>query len=440
VQSADGAWWTQVEGDVDVRQFGAVGDWNDARRTGKDNADAIQAAIDFVSFHGGGDIRVGGASYMVARPLVLRNLCNLVGMSDLQGGGGALIATGSHVFQMPPVGGFQAVCFSLRHVSIIGGVRGRTDLLSIPAGGSWGWSTIESCYICNLRHIDMIVTGVHVFNNNFQNACRIQIRGADALFSGNYANYDDELNMYSEKDVFFQITAAGAFDFSHNYITSFGGAGTGPRVLDIQNSHQVRVVGNQLDGGDQYNVSVTAGSDQVIVTDNRILKYKNNVPILVSNVTDVLISSNYIQSLGPNDGFIRFESKLGRIAVRDNLTNDRKDDSIHDFVDCPMDSDVALSGPGLLVMHCTQDNVVIPSAGFERTYSNLGFTGPLQHFYVDSRYVKKGRYVTFARLDPERRMVVIERSTETMLYDSASNPVNRFRLICYVDGQFVVEA
>jgi hypothetical protein len=438
VQSADGSWWTQVKDDVDVRQFGAIGDWDQVRHTGTDNTDAIQAAIDFVSFHGGGDIQVGGATYRINRPLVLRHQCGLIGPSDLEGGGGALIVTGNYVFEMPPVGGYTPVSFSLRRVAIVGGVRGATDFLAIPAGGSWGWSTIEGCYICNLRHIDMTVTGVHVLNNNFQNICRIQVRGADALLSGNYANYDDGVNLYSEEDAFFRITAASAIDFSHNYFTSFGSTGKAPRVLDIHNSRQIRVIDNQLDGGDQYNVSISDGAYQVIVTGNRILRYKRNIPILMSNVSDVVINENYIQSLAPNVGFIKFESKLKRLVVRDNLTNARDDDSTHDFVGCPMESDVFLSGPGLSVMHCSQ-NKTIPSAGFERTYTNLGFSEPVQHFVVDARYVKAGRHLSFVRLDQTRHMVVFDRSIDRTIFDSATHSANGCRLVCYEDGKFTLE-
>jgi hypothetical protein len=438
VQSADGAWWEQTKGNVDIRQFGAIGDWNQARQGGKDNTNAVQAAIDFVSLNGGGDVHIGDALYRIARPLVIRNQCALVGTTDLEGGGGALVATGSHVFEMPPVGGFVPVSFSLRRIAIIGGTRGKTDFLSIPAGGSWGWSTIEGCYICNLRHIDMIVTGVHFLNNNFQNACRIQVRGADALFHGNFANYDDGVGMYSEKDSFLTIFAAGAIDFSHNYFTSFGRSGTAPRVVDVRNSRQVRVVGNQIDGGDQYAISISDGSHQVVVTLNRIVRYNKNTPILISNVTDILVSDNYVQNLGANDGFISFSSSPRRITVRDNLTNSRRDDTVHDYVDCPVDSDVSLSGSGLSVMHCSRDTQV-PSAGFERTYTNLGFTGMEQYFYVDSRFVRRGRYVSFVRLDENKRMIIVDRSNNRPVYDSATNSSNRVRLICYIDGQFSVE-
>jgi predicted nucleic-acid-binding Zn-ribbon protein len=438
VRSADGAWWRQVNRDVDIRQFGAVGDWNGAKRTGTDNTDAIQRAIDFAAFHGGGDVRIHDAFYMIARPLVLRNRCSLVGKTDLEGGGGALIATGSHVFEMPPVGGYTPICFSLHRISIIGASRGKTDFLTIPAGGSWGWSTIEGCFIENLRHIDMLVTGVHVLNNNFQNVSRIEIRGADALFSGNYANYDDVSNLYTDKDTFFRIIAAGAIDFSHNFLTSRARVGTAPRVLDIQNSHHISVTCNQLDGGDLYNTSVSGGATQVVVNGNRFVRWKKNIPLLVGGVTDVLISHNYIQLLGPNDGFIKFDGQSRRVAVRDNLTNAPKDDTVHDFVECPPESDVSISGLGLLIKHCTQDTV-IPSAGFERTYTNLGFMGAVQRFFVYSRYVKQGRHVSFVRLDADRRMIVFDRSTEQTLYDSASNPAKRFRLTCYVDGQFALE-
>jgi len=418
---------------ISIKDFGAVGD-NSA-----DDAPYIQAALNYAGNAGGVEVLVPPGTYKIMSSLQMPSNVTLRGVTSLQGGGASFRFGSAYAFSTPPGSGFHI--FNIYNLAIWG-TRFTTDFIDQSGGGSWSYSTIANCYIVNFRNFHTITTGNHFLNNNFQNMVSMEFRGGDYSIEDNYIGYDDQETTKGSGDSLLALIASTGVDFSRNYMTSWNPANPAntPIVLDVQNSADIRVVSNWIDGGTSTSMLISVGSQKVVATHNRfgVIFPATCIPIGLSNVTDVTVRDNIVSGLNASAPFISFASTLARCIVADNITNTRTDTTTHDYSSATATSGVTMSGYGLSVKD-TSANIDIFPPLYGRTIINQSTTG-LAFFYVFSTKFVPGQFVNFSRTNTANRVIVRDADTSTNIYDSNTSGFNTGRVVCYVSGAITVES
>lgn len=415
---------------ISVKDFGAIGDGN------ADDTAAIQAAVDYASSLYGAEVFFPCGNYKITSPILQRPNSNitLVGQGNLQGGTN-IIATGAYFIKTAN----QSVnSINFYHLTFVGLRNGTQSFWDQSSGGSWGYSTMDACYVVNVPIFDVLTTGAHVLNNNFLNQHTLRFRGGDYYVWNNFMGYDDQDTTKGASDAFVEILASNGVDFSGNYITSMKTSGA-PVVLSVSNGADIRVISNWIDGGESHGLSVNSGSSNVVATHNRFANIysSTNVPVLLSNVRTVSIQHNIVQGLLTNAPFIQFASLLKRCVVKDNLLNGWADDSVHDFTGALSISDVKMSGYGLAVKAITASQDITPPL-YGRTLTNSGASGTVFWYVYPTKFLA-GDFFNFTRTNTSSRVIIYNVDAAAAIYDSDTAGFNKGRVMCYEDGAIVVE-
>ena len=416
---------------VSVKDFGAVGNGT------TDDIVAIQAAVDYASSLYGAEVFFPCGNYKITSPILQRSGSNITlrGQGNLQGGTN-IIATGAYFIKTADLL-YNSINFY--HLTFVGLRNGTQSFWDQSAGGSWGFSTMEGCYIVNVPIFDVLTTGAHILNNNFLNEHTLRFRGGDYYIWNNFMGYDDQDTTKGAGDAFVEIYASTGVDFSGNYITSMKTSGA-PAVLSVSGSAGIRVISNWIDGGESHGLSVNSGSSNVVATHNRFANIysSTNIPVLLSNVRTVSIQHNIVQGLLANAPFIQFASLLKRCVVKDNLLNGWDDDSVHDFTGALKISDVKMSGYGLAVKAITTSQDITPPL-YGRTLTNNGASGTVFWYVYPSKFFA-GDHFNFTRTNTGSRVIIYDSDAAATIYDSNTAGFNKGRVMCYADGSIVVES
>ena len=423
-------WCRQYEGAVNVKWFGAVGDGV------TDDATSLQTAIDYAYSLGGSEVLLGNGNYSITAPLLVGGSSNVTlrGFSNLESGSSKITCKGTHCFK------FKADTFSFLSIYNISflGERGVTNFADQALGGSWAWSTMQGCYVVNFNIIDLLLTGVHFLNNNFQNHVAVTLRGGDYTFRDNYFGYDSADATKTNTDSCVAIQASTGVNFDGNYLTSMKTINA-PIALLITNSYDIRANNNWIDGGYSISLKIEAGAQRVVCKHNRIaIVYPATcIPVALSNVRDVDVSENIISGLLASANFLSLESTLKRCIVVDNICNSWTYDTIHGYANASQTTDVYIKGNGLDLINSSTNMDVSPTH-FTKTITNTGAT-TLIFVYVTNAMFKAGNYFIFKRTNTAQRVLIYNATTATTIYDSNTHLFNRCRIISYSDGSCVME-
>jgi len=423
-------WIRQYSGAVNVKWFGAVGDGV------TDDTVAIQSAIDYAFFIGGGEVIFDNVNCLITKPLTVGGNMNVTlrGGSNLESGVSKINCTGTHLFKFKSD---QFSFLSLYNLSFYG-TRLTTDLVDQSAGGSWAWSTVQGCYFVNFNITDILITGLHIINNNFQNHMFISFRGADYTIRDNYMNYDSTDTTKTGTDGCVTISASAGVNFSGNYITSMKTANA-PIPLHVNGSHDIRVISNWLDGGANNSLKIGEGSDNVVATHNRIATiYSTNTPIFLSNVTDINVENNIIRGLAANANFLKMDSVIKRCTIKDNITNNRNEETVHGYNNSASTCvETYISGRGLYSIALTS-GFYASSSEFFKVLTNTGTTTNLT-IYIKSTSFIAGEYFYVKQTNTTYKIVVYDSDTSTAIYDTSVDTYTKARIISYEDGTCVAE-
>ena len=419
---------TKLEQYVSVKDFGAVGDGV------ADDTAAIQAALNASV---GGDVWFPAGIYKVTATLTIPPRVRLIGNSKLQGGSSQIVSlTANPIFSGTPVSG-STVIFDLLNMNIQGGRNISQQFFNTLL--VWSYSTIQGCYLVNIRKFQLLMTGNHFINNNFQNTVFMELRGSDCDFISNYIGFDTEYVSSLVTDGMLEISAASAFSFVSNYISSFPSAPStiAPIPVRVVNSNVITFTNNRIDGGSGRSLEISAGSSRVVCLGNRIASIATNPPVFFSNVTQVTFNDNMFDGLTASQDFASGTSVLLDIIVHNNQVNTRTDTTAHDFnPNVPTDARVSVISPNLMYKN-TVANIDITTPLFGRVITNTGGTGIQQLYFYPSR-MKPTDMFYFSNTGA--RLVVTNADTSTNVYDSSTSGYTTGKVMCYVAGTAVTSA
>jgi len=436
-QGGTGAVTTNVQAklreSVSVKDFGAIGDGTTNDTT------AIQNAINYAGTVNGATVYFPTGTYKVTSTLTMRDYVTLKGDSGLYPGSSKIVSTASNIFYGIGNGsGTGYSIFNLLNMSIQGSRNGTQNFLSRTGTTSWAFSLVESCYLVNITLFDLLLTGVHFSNNNFQNQVKITLRGADCNFDSNYFGYDNADTTALTTDPFVDVVSSGAFVFTGNYISSYSPSrGVAPIPLQIEGALDCFLSQNRIDGGTTRSLSFVSGSQRIIMMSNRITSITSGIPIYFSNVTQITFSNNIIEGLTASQAFATCNSTEVDIILRDNQTNSRTDSTTHDFVDNSAGTSfITLTSPDLTSLNITS-NLNFSSAYFGRVITNTGGTG-VQYIYIQSSNFLPTN--TFYFKNTGARLIVYDSTTSAAIYDSLTSGYTTGKVVCYVSGTVVASS
>ena len=413
---------------VSVKDFGAVGDGV------VDDTAAIQAAL---NGNVGGDVWFPEGIYKVTATLTVPPRVRLVGNSKLQGGSAQIISlTANPIFSATPVSGTM-VFFDLLNMHIQGGRNIAQQFFNTLL--VWSYSTIQGCYLVNISKFQLLMTGNHFINNNFQNTVFMEVRGSDCDFISNFIGFDTQYVSSLATDGMLEISAASAFSFVSNYISSFPSAPStiAPIPVRVVNSNVITFTNNRIDGGSGRSLEISAGSSRVVCLGNRIASIATNPPVFFSNVTQVTFNDNMFDGLTASQDFASGTSVLLDIIVHNNQVNTRTDTTAHDFnPNVPTDARVSVISPNLMYKN-TVANLDITTPLFGRVITNTGGTGIQQLYFYPSR-MKPTDMFYFSNTGA--RLVITNADTSTNVYDSSTSGYTTGKVICYVAGAAVTSS
>jgi len=416
---------------ISVKDFGAVGDGV------ADDTAAVQAAINYAGNLNGLDVFFPAGNYLCG-VLTTRQNVTLRGVTGLQGGGAKITCTGAFAFKTEAAGSF--IFFNMYNLTVFGD-RGVTDFIDQTLGGSWAFSTIEACYLVNFLRMDVLTTGNRFINNNIKNFVYCRFRGADFTIANNFFGFDDADLTATSTDAFVSLTAATGIDFVGNYITSMKTTNAPIPMVVETSSQDVRLISNWFDGGEDFALAFKSGAATCVATANRLaVLYPSCVPILLSNVTDITVNDNIIQGLAASAPFVSFASTLKRCFVQGNITNNRTDSTVHDYVlaSATIASGVSMAGYGLAVKNISANFDVLPPV-YSRTLTNQSASG-LVFFYVYPSTFLAGDYFNFSRTNTGQRLIIYDNENATAIYDSNTAGFDRGKIFSYAAGSIVVES
>ena len=423
----------KLQESVSVKDFGAVGDGS------TDDTVAIQNAINYAGTVNGATVYFPTGTYKVTSTLTIRDYVTLKGDSGLYPGSSQIVSTASNIFYGIGNGsGTGYSIFNLLNMAIQGSRNGTQNFLTMTGTTSWAFSLVEGCYLVNIPKFDLLLTGVHFSNNNFQNQVKIILRGSDCNLDSNYFGYDNADTTALGSDPFVTLISTGAFTLTGNYISSYSPTrGIAPIPLQIDGALDCFLSQNRIDGGTTYSLSFVSGSQRIIMMSNRITSITSGIPINFSNVTQITFSNNVIEGLSTGQAFATCNSIEIDIILRDNQTNSKTETSTHDFVDNSAGTSfVTLTSPDLTSLNITA-NLSFSSAYFGRVITNTGGTG-VQYIYIQSSNFLPTNMFYFKNTGA--RLIVYDSTTSTSIYDSLTSGYTTGKVICYVSGAVVASS
>jgi hypothetical protein len=423
---------------ISVKDFGAVGDGV------ADDTVAIQAAANYAgSLNGGADVIFPPGRYIVTTTLTIPSLIRFIGNSKLQGGSAKLVsATATHIFALTKLGASRNAFFDLLDMHIEGARNKTQELISLqttPSFVSWSFSTIQGCYFVNIPRFSILATGLHFINNNFQNIWNMTMRGADCSFTFNYIGLDDFYGDTLTTDILVEMIACTAFAWTDNYISSFPVA---PATICsipfvISGSNDTSLVGNRIDGGTSRTFAITAGSYRVTAIANRIASLTTTAPVLFSNVTQITFNNNEISGLTASQNFAAAESLLQDIVIHNNQTNSRSDTTQHDLISSNKpNGKISLIHPNLTYKNTTT-NLDVGSEFYGRVITNTGGSTVEFIYFYSANMVPTNM---FYFRNTGTRLIIIDSTTSTTVYDSSTSGYTTGKVFCYVAGTATVSA
>lgn len=210
-RSGTGAVACQVHGEklgiVSVKDFGAVGDWNESQQTGTDNQSFFQAAIDHLDSLGGGTLHIPAGHYYLATSLTPKD--NITFQGD--GQSSVLhVRSNCFVWQKPnPPGTYIGSKNNVFNDFMIQGVTGATG---------YGFKmtnrqNVISTTMTNIRTYANI-GGIHAASGSAITGLRVEscsfsypLTGADYLI---YIENSVEMNVISFVNTWFSVGTLGA--------------------------------------------------------------------------------------------------------------------------------------------------------------------------------------------------------------------------------------